>query len=162
MVVSSYDEKSLKTIKNNMKSTRQAKVIQDDEKHAVFTYANITFLAGKDEEAQSMAGGPYDYHIIDFGQADYIEENRLHGCDRFFLIGDLSLCSYESSLDGAYLFRRRSVKDMQFMSVFYSKEGLRAYKKAVGGQPRIIPVDMEPFAISRDMIIFMETLFINS
>ena len=46
------------------------------------------------------------------------------------------------------------------MSVFYSNEGLRAYKKAVKGQPILIPVDMEPFAISRETLIFMEEVLI--
>lgn len=49
---------------------------------------------------------------------------------------------------------------MQFMSVFYSNEGLRAYKKAAKDRPILIPVDMEPFAISRETLIFMEELLI--
>lgn len=158
MIVSSYDEKALNTIRKNIKFTRQARVIQDEEIYAAFIYANITFLAGNDEAAGLAVQGQYDYHIIDFGQADYIGDVRLRGCDRLFLIGDLSLCNYKNSLDAVYLLGRRNIRNMQFMSVFYSDEGLRAYKKAAKGQPILIPVDMEPFAISRETLILMEEL----
>ena len=88
MIVSSYDEKALDIIKKNIKLTGQAKVIQGEEIYAAFIYANITFLAGNDEAAGHAVQEQYDYHIIDFGQADYIRDIRLQGCDRLFLIGD--------------------------------------------------------------------------
>ena len=160
MIVSSYDEKALDIIKKNIKLTGQAKVIQGEEIYAAFIYANITFLAGNDEAAGFAVQEQYDYHIIDFGQADYIGDIRLQGCDRLFLIGDLSLCNYRNSLDAVYLLERRNIRNMQFMSVFYSNEGLRAYKKAAKDRPILIPVDMEPFAISRETLMFMEELLI--
>lgn len=142
------------------KILRQAKVIQNESGQVdAVVYANITFLAAGNEAEQLETCWQYDYHIIDFGQADCVGEYELNRCDRCFLIGDLSLWNVEGSIKAACLFKKRYVKDARFLFTFYSKEGINAYKKAVKEPPVIIPVDMEPFSISKDTLIFMEKLF---
>lgn len=64
-----------------------------------------------------------------------------------------------SSIEAPVRLRRRYGGDICFMSAFYSRAGLRAYRKGTGESPVIIPVDMEPFAISHDTLVFMERLF---
>ena len=146
-------------LKNNILK-RQAKVIHDDVGNdSMIVYANITFMAGGYEASQTELCVQYDYYIVDFGQMDCVGEYELQYCDRLFLAGDLSLWRFDGSIKSAESLKRRYAGTICFMSAFYSVEGMKAYKKAVKEQPVIIPIDMEPFAISRDTLLLMERLF---
>lgn len=146
-------------LKNNILKKRQAKVIQNDMgDDGGFVYADITFLAGSEDVEPAKLCGQYDYLIVDFGQADCVGEYELKMCDRLFLIGDLSLGSFEGSIRAADILGRRYAGKICFMCVFYCKDGISEYRRAAK-EPVIIPVDMEPFAISRDTILLMEKLF---
>lgn len=46
-----------------------------------------------------------------------------------------------------------------FYVSFLFRGGHEGIQKAVKEQPVIIPIDMEPFAISRDTLLLMERLF---
>lgn len=138
----------------------QAKVILNaagDNAH--FMYGNVTFLAGTDETAVERAREDYDYVLIDLGQADYAGDNILGKCDELFLVGDLSAWNCTESASVMLRMLRRYDKKLRFMAAFYSKAGLKEYEKLTGEQAAIIPMDAEPFAISRDTLIFMEMIF---
>ena len=136
---------------------RQAQVIHNVG-GVVAEYANITFLAGTDLVAVRECGH-IDYAIMDFGQVDCIDEYTLRQCDRLFLVGDFGLWNYAGSVDVVRLLNRRCEADISVLAAFASAAGLAAYRKAFDKKPIIIPMDTEPFAISRDTLLLMEKLF---
>lgn len=139
---------------------RQAKVILKGSGDDIcFTHGNIAFLAGTDESAVLSGNEQYDYILLDLGQADYVGDNILKQCDELFLIGDLSIWHCGESASAKYRMSGRYDGRMHFLVAFYSKTGLREYKKHTKEEPVIIPIDMEPFAISRDTVILMERFF---
>lgn len=112
-----------------------------------------------DESAVLSGNEQYDYILIDLGQADYVGDNILKQCDELFLIGDLSIWHCGESASAKLRMSGRYDGRLQLLAAFYSKTGLREYKKHAKEEPVIIPIDMEPFAISRDTIILMERFF---
>lgn len=138
----------------------QAKVILNaagDDAH--FMYGNVTFLTGTDEAAVERVSDDYDYVLLDLGQADYVGDNILGKCDELFLIGDLSVWNCTESASVMLRMLRRYDKKLSFAAAFYSKAGIRECEKLTGEQAAIIPMDAEPFAISRDTLVFMEMIF---
>ena len=139
---------------------RQAKVIlkaSGDDAH--FMYGNVMFEAGTDESAVPYADGDYDYVLLDLGQADYVGDNILERCDELFLVGDLSVWSCADSAASMLRMRRRYDKRLRFLSAFCSRAGIKEFERLTGERACVIPIDAEPFAISRDTLIFMERLF---
>ena len=90
---------------------------------------------------------------------DCIDEYTLRQLDRLFLVGDFGLWNYAGSVDAVRLLYRRCEADICVLATFTSTAGLAAYKKAFNVKPIIIPMDTEPFAISRDTLLLMEKLF---
>lgn len=139
---------------------RQAKVILNGSgDDTCFTYGNIAFLAGMDESAVLSGNEQYDCILLDLGQADYVGDNILKQCDELFLIGDLSIWHCGESASARFRMSGRYDGRIHLLAAFYSKTGLREYRKLTEDEPVVIPIDMEPFAISRDTIILMESLF---
>lgn len=126
---------------------------------AQFMYGNVTFLTVTDESMVESAQEAYDYILLDLGQADYVGDNILRRCDELFLVGDLSVWNCTDSASAMLRMRRRYDKKLCFVSAFCSKAGLRKYEKFTGERAVIIPFDAEPFAVSRDTLIFMERIF---
>ena len=136
---------------------RQAQVIHNVG-GVVAEYAGITFLAGTDLAAVRECVH-FDYAIMDFGQVDCVDEYTLRQLDRLFLVGDFGLWNYAGSVDAVRFLDRRCEADVCVLAAFTSAAGLAAYRKAFDKKPVIIPMDMEPFAISRDTLLLMEKLF---